>query len=495
MNGFKQLTVENFQSHQKSVVEFAPTGQLTIIIGRSRSGKTALIRALRWLLYNSPRGVSVSDRAEPNDNGEKSGYCRVGASFIRVTLEMESGHVVVRERTRSKNQYKIIAPNAKEPQVFEGFGDSVPLEVQVITGVRPIRIGDTEVNLNLSEQLDGPFMGTKSMSAPARAKVLGKLAGTEEIDYASQKLAVDLRRREQDEKRLAVELEETEGKLAEFNWLPVLEERIRQVAQLVATVKAAQERKDALTKLQAAMGENRRRIDAAQGIIWQHQYIEAAELAIVRADDRLSKKIHLVRLTEQLDRMDAEILDCQRILQRLHCLEHAGGAMEKAQAATSRRNSLLPIRRAYLATKMRLEQTQAALAKTETVEAAAGVVVSMEETYRRCEKLSALRHNYNVEERRIVGAEEVLRRTEGISEANMALDGAKRDRETADYLLVLRRRHEANQNDIQRAREAAVLWENRVAELEGAYRDELVSLGKCPVCGGTVNLEKLKEVC
>ena len=221
----KGLIVENFQSHQKTIIEFAPSGQLTILIGRSRSGKTAIIRALRWLLYNSPRGVSVPSASkvkqnEVQDSDEKSGYCRVGASFIRVTLEMEDGHTVVRERTAGTNRYRVIYPESEKREMLtlEGFGDSVPLEVQEITGVRPIKIGDTEINLNLSEQLDGPFLGSKSISAPARAKVLGKLAGTEEIDFAGKILGTDLHRRKRDKEGFEEDARGLDLKIAGYGW-------------------------------------------------------------------------------------------------------------------------------------------------------------------------------------------------------------------------------------------------------------------------------------
>jgi DNA repair ATPase RecN len=93
-NSIKQITVENFQSWKKGTIELAPNGQLTVLTGSSDSGKTAIgIRALRWLLYNIPQGTD---------------FIRVGCTFARVSVLYESGHTVIRERSTSKNQYKII---------------------------------------------------------------------------------------------------------------------------------------------------------------------------------------------------------------------------------------------------------------------------------------------------------------------------------------------------------------------------------------------------
>ena len=138
-------------------MEPAPSRQLTVIVGPSDSGKTAIIRALRWLYYDIPRGtdfISVQERS------------------ARVTLSLADGNKVVRERSRTTyNRYLV------NDQRFEGFKNIVPAEVMENTGVRPVTVGDLVLNLNLAEQLDGPFLG-KSVSDPARAKVLGKLAGT-----------------------------------------------------------------------------------------------------------------------------------------------------------------------------------------------------------------------------------------------------------------------------------------------------------------------------
>jgi len=128
LNTIKRLIIENFQSHQKTIVDLGQVGELTTIVGPSDSGKTAILRALRLLLFNTPLGTDI----------------RVGSSFVRVSAEYSSGHIVIRERTASgnRNQYKIIAPGETEPLILEGFGVNVPLEITEITGVKPVTIGD-----------------------------------------------------------------------------------------------------------------------------------------------------------------------------------------------------------------------------------------------------------------------------------------------------------------------------------------------------------------
>ena len=53
----EKLQIKNFQSHKDSTLEFSPG--VNVIVGSSDSGKSAIIRGLRWLAYGKPRGDSM----------------------------------------------------------------------------------------------------------------------------------------------------------------------------------------------------------------------------------------------------------------------------------------------------------------------------------------------------------------------------------------------------------------------------------------------------
>ena len=52
MRYVRRITLENFQSHKHTEMEFGP--ELNVIVGPSDSGKSAIIRALKWVMYNEP---------------------------------------------------------------------------------------------------------------------------------------------------------------------------------------------------------------------------------------------------------------------------------------------------------------------------------------------------------------------------------------------------------------------------------------------------------
>jgi DNA repair exonuclease SbcCD ATPase subunit len=64
MKYIKRLILENFQSHKYSEVDFA--AGLNVIVGPSDTGKSAVIRALKWVLYNEPSGDFFIREGETN---------------------------------------------------------------------------------------------------------------------------------------------------------------------------------------------------------------------------------------------------------------------------------------------------------------------------------------------------------------------------------------------------------------------------------------------
>ena len=108
MRYIQKLVLENFQSHKHSEIEFDP--YLNVIVGPSDQGKSAIIRALKWVLFNEPAGDF---------------FIRKGESKCSVTVIFNDGTKLIRFRSKAKNTYHVYDKSGK-PMVFEGFGTSVP---------------------------------------------------------------------------------------------------------------------------------------------------------------------------------------------------------------------------------------------------------------------------------------------------------------------------------------------------------------------------------
>lgn len=160
MKWIKKLKIAGFQSHIDTQLDLVPG--MNIFVGPSDSGKSAITRAIRWVTQNEPLG---------------DGYINQKVGSALVELHMSDASRVVRTRG-SFNSYIV------GDETFAGFGTKVPEEVTAATGMRKALFGDALLWLSYSSQHDAPFMLSETGGQAAR--ILGKLAGTEDLDAAGK---------------------------------------------------------------------------------------------------------------------------------------------------------------------------------------------------------------------------------------------------------------------------------------------------------------------
>lgn len=234
----KKVIIENFQSHEYTEIEFPPG--LTIIVGESDRGKSAIIRALRWVFENEPSGTD---------------FIRAGARNCRVTVKTDQGIAVIRERTPSRNRYIVRSAGGTE-ETFEGFRNEIPEEVIKAHGVSKVRLdSDLEVSLNIAPQLDGPFL----LSSPGsvKAKAIGRLYKVHIIDAAIRDTSQDINKLTKEEAQLTSQLNELEQKLLEFENLPDVEYRLQKGKFLMNEVIQGTGRKNCLEQIRCKLHEIR----------------------------------------------------------------------------------------------------------------------------------------------------------------------------------------------------------------------------------------------
>ncbi|MDP2661239.1 MAG: ATP-binding protein, partial [Dehalococcoidia bacterium] len=173
MRYITEVRIQNFQSHAGTRIKFHPG--LNAITGPSDSGKSTILRAIRWVAWNqSPDGDWV----------------RQGTTYASVGLVISDGTQITRERKGKRNFYVIERPG-HEPLELADFGLQVPLEVLEAHGMQPIHFDSNRPSLlNLATQLEPPFFITDP--APQRARIVGRLAGVHVADRAIQLTNGDL---------------------------------------------------------------------------------------------------------------------------------------------------------------------------------------------------------------------------------------------------------------------------------------------------------------
>ena len=173
----KSIDIENFQSHEKTHVDF--DAGLNIIIGESNNGKTSILRAMDWVVDNQPLGTD---------------FIMTGKNYCKVRLTYDNDTFIERYRTlKDTGYYRVgVIQNGQETyQEYKGFTNNVPVEVMNVHQMPKISITKSiETHLNKISQLERPFLITENTNEKAAA--IGRITGTNVIDVAIKNISSDI---------------------------------------------------------------------------------------------------------------------------------------------------------------------------------------------------------------------------------------------------------------------------------------------------------------
>jgi exonuclease SbcC len=169
----REISLSNFQSHKDSHLEFSDG--VNVILGASDSGKTAIIRALRWVATNKPSG----DAFRSYWGGKTS-----------VELFTDDAHIV---RSRDKDNEYVLGDTH-----FKAFSTETPKEI-----VDALRLD----SVNMQAQLDSPFLLSETPGDVAAhwnkiAKLEAIDKGTTNINSAIRELTSDIKYKSEQETKL-----------------------------------------------------------------------------------------------------------------------------------------------------------------------------------------------------------------------------------------------------------------------------------------------------
>jgi len=200
------MDIWNFQSHKKSHLEFSPG--VNVIVGQSDAGKTAIIRALKWVFQNRPGGNSI-----------KSWWG--GETEVKVNL---SDAIITKTRAQSATYYL-------NDTKFKAMGTDVPEEIQ-----RAINFSE----INIQQQLDRPYL--LDLSAGEVAGHFNRVAHLDVIDKGVSNVQHWIRGLEGDIKAANQQLEDARQSLKELDYLSEMEVEIAAVERLEIEVTAEKKR-------------------------------------------------------------------------------------------------------------------------------------------------------------------------------------------------------------------------------------------------------------
>ncbi len=212
------ITITNFQKHAQLHIDFDPL--VTVLVGETDSGKSAVLRAIRWLVTNKPSGTS---------------FLKHGTDDVSVILGVD-GHVVERRRGGGYNTYLLDGSD------FHAFNQGVPDEISKILNISPV---------SMQSQLDPPFLFLLTSGDVSRE--LNSVVNLDSIDSILANLAAEQKRAKTTvqigEERLATAKE----RLEEMKWVVDADEALVDVEGHEALFLVEEENVAALSSLEEGL--------------------------------------------------------------------------------------------------------------------------------------------------------------------------------------------------------------------------------------------------
>lgn len=257
------LELCDFQAHKHILVEFGPA--CTVIRGPTDVGKSAILRALRWVCQNDIAGDD---------------FIREGAKRTVVTLQVRQGktkHTVQRIRGSGTNSYEL---DGKE---YKSFNNGVPEDIAKLLNLNEI---------NFQAQHDSPYWFAETAGEVSRR--LNAIIDLSVIDTTLSNIAAEVRKAQErktiSEERLNQnkkeyeELEPQRDRVEEFEELRQyhekltgLETSVSQLCNVIERIRANRDglrarteratEGDAALSLARAVVQAERRTESLSGII------------------------------------------------------------------------------------------------------------------------------------------------------------------------------------------------------------------------------------
>lgn len=265
--GLAWVEVTNFQSHKKTRVDFSDKG-LNAITGASDSGKSAIIRALRWVFYNEPKGAD---------------FIRHGASRTTVTVGFTDGSSITRSRTKSSSgEYIVRDTNGKETE-FKGFGNNIPIDIANTHQMPKVELSTgIERAINFSNQLDSHFL--LSESPAVRANTIGRLTGVHIVDAAIKEKGKEIRKLTVDSNASEKQIAELDEKLKNYDDLPEIEKRLNVLKGLLTTAQNLDDEIEDLKDFRRILKEKSRAIKEINAELDDYAHVERGMLLVNEAE-------------------------------------------------------------------------------------------------------------------------------------------------------------------------------------------------------------------
>ncbi|NMA86549.1 MAG: AAA family ATPase [Tissierellia bacterium] len=374
MKYIKKVILENFQSHKYTEMEFDKN--LNVIVGPSDQGKSAIIRGIKWALFNEPSGDF---------------FIREGESECSVIIEFSDNTKIKRYRSKTRNAYYLYDENGDEI-IFEGFGTNVPHEIMDKTLIRKVVLDGSRSNaINIGEQLEGPFLLSEKNSI--RANAIGRLVGVHIIDDALKDTLRDGRNLNIKKKSYETNLEKLKENLKEYDYLDKLSEKISQLENIRLEIH------DKETKLVDLIRISKKLQAINAEILKIHNYLEKMKNLeqIMEIEKQLIEKINFYnsinRKSNRLNSINIQINEDKKTLNELKNIESCEKTIGNIETFSTKLNKLKKLQSNYRLLMKNKSKTNYQLKLLADIDIVENNFATIEKSYQKYNNLLRLNRN------------------------------------------------------------------------------------------------------
>lgn len=367
----KNVELHNFQSHNNTEIEF--DRGLNVILGNSDAGKTAILRAIKWALYNEPKGDY---------------FIRQGEKDVSVKVTFSNGVVVERSRTPSKNSYYLMTAEGEEMR-FEGFGLDVPKEIRDATNMYKVSLDNSNNKsiLNIAEQLDGPFLLNEQASL--RASAIGRLIGVNYVDDALRNVVRDNKRLSQEIDSLKKSKEDYKNQLKEFEYIDDYKNRFEKISVIRNKIEDLQHKLELTRKLKDNYEKNENEILETNNLLLKFENLDKIEKIVPKLENYLFKKNSFEKYNDRLLKTDKEISLMNLNLDKLKNINNLSEKTKALESKEAKLKNYLRIEEKYKINLSQINEISKSLDKFKNNEQIESILKNLEKNINFYSKLSS----------------------------------------------------------------------------------------------------------
>lgn len=475
MKYIKKVILENFQSHKYSELEF--DNYLNVIVGPSDHGKSAIIRGIKWALFNEPSGDF---------------FIREGEKECSVTVIFNDNSKIKRYRSPSKNLYFYYDTEGNE-SIYQGFGNNVPYEIKEKINIRKIYLDTSETNLvNISEQLEGPFLLSESKAV--RANAIGRLVGVHIIDDAIKDTVREINSLNSSKRSLLKVQDNLKADLKKYDYLDELKEDIEKLDNLLLLIKSKKEKIHKLKELNKSLKLVNEQIRNTSKIIDSLKNISDVEVCKDKLDYKIKSYSLVVNNSDELNKINKDIKYNTYIIEKLDNVEEVEAIYEKLNNNKDKFIILLDIYENYKRVKKHYNSNLKIVSKLKYIDKSKENIYRLEKLNEKILSLTKLKIHLDDSHKRIAFGNTYLEKLSKVNTADNLSKEITKLIDTKNSLLEIKEKYNKNLQNI-RATENKIKQEKLNTEsLLKEYKDLLSKMEICPLCFSKIDIDTIDNI-